>query len=83
MSSKNHVFQGSCNFMIGSSSLYVTTLKSLLAIGIVVVEVSHHSTNFGGHRYSGGGDNDLVCHVILQNYVIKVACDFIGRSLSK
>ena len=46
MSSKNHVFQGSCNFMIGSSSLYVTTLKSLLAIGIVVVEVSHHSTKF-------------------------------------
>ena len=59
MSSKNHVFQGSCNFMIGSSSLYVTTLKSLLASGIVVVEVSHHSTNFGGHRYSGGGDNNF------------------------
>ena len=36
---QNHVIEGSCNFMNGSSSMYVTILPSLLAIGIVVLEI--------------------------------------------
>ena len=31
--------KGTCNFKEGSSSLYVTTLPGLLAIGPVVVEI--------------------------------------------
>ena len=34
---QDHVIKGSCEFMKGSSSLYVTTLSGLLAIGIEVV----------------------------------------------
>ena len=32
------MMKGSCNFLEGSSSLYLTTMPDLLAIGIVVVE---------------------------------------------
>ena len=39
MTSQNHVILGSSNFMSGRSSLHVTTLPSLVAIGIVVVEI--------------------------------------------
>ena len=39
VTSQNHVFEGSCNFLSGSFSWYVTTLPSLVAIGIVVVEI--------------------------------------------
>ena len=39
VTSQNYVIEGSCNFMSASSSLYVTTLPNLVAIGIVVVEV--------------------------------------------
>ena len=35
----NHVTEGSSNFLIGSSSSYITTLPSLIAIGIAVVEI--------------------------------------------
>ena len=38
MTSKNNVIEGSCNFMSESSSFYATTLSSLVAIGIVIVE---------------------------------------------
>ena len=39
VTSQNHVIEGSDNFMSGSSSWYLTTLPSLIAIGIVLVEI--------------------------------------------
>ena len=37
--SKNHVTEGSCKFMSGMSLFYSTILPSLVAIGIVLVEM--------------------------------------------
>ena len=46
-------------------------------------KVSHHLTMFGGHRHYDSGDGwALVCHVILQDHVIKVSYDFRVRSPS-
>ena len=43
--------------------------------------VSQHPTKFGSHIHSGIGDvTFLVCHVILQDYVMKGSCDFMGGS---
>ena len=39
VTSQDHVIEGSRNFVSETSSLYVTTLPSLVTIGIVVVEV--------------------------------------------
>ena len=39
VSSQNHVIEESCNYLSGCSSWYITTLPSLVAIGIVVVEI--------------------------------------------
>ena len=39
MTSQNHVILGSSNFMSGRFSLHVTILPSLVAIGIVLVEI--------------------------------------------
>ena len=39
VTSQNHVIERSCISMSGGSSFYVTTLPSLLAIGVVVVEI--------------------------------------------
>ena len=36
---KDHVTEGSCDFMGRSYSLYITTLSNWVAIGIVVVEI--------------------------------------------
>ena len=36
---QDHVIQGFCDYIEGKSSLYVTTLPSLVAIGIVVLEI--------------------------------------------
>ena len=36
---KNHVTESSCNSLTGSSSLCVTTLPSLVAISIAIVEI--------------------------------------------
>ena len=36
---QDHMIKQSCDFMGAKSSLYVTTLPSLVAIGIVVVEM--------------------------------------------
>ena len=46
--------------------------------------MSHHSAKFGGDRQSGS-DNImiLVCHMILQDLVIKRSCDFMARSPSR
>ena len=37
--SLTHVIEGLCNFMSGSSSFYVTTLPSLVVLGVAVVEI--------------------------------------------
>ena len=39
VTSSNQVMEELCNFMSGSSSLYLNTLPSLIDIGIVVVEI--------------------------------------------
>ena len=39
--SLDHVIKGSCDFMGGTSSLYVTTLPGFVAVGIVVVEIKN------------------------------------------
>ena len=45
--------------------------------------MSYHSAKFGGHSHPGSGViRNLVCHVILQDHVDKVSCDFIGGSPS-
>ena len=36
---QSHVIEGTCNFMSGNSSRYVTTLLSLVAIDIVEAEI--------------------------------------------
>ena len=36
---EDYVIKESCDFMEGSSSLYVTTLPDIVAIDIVVVEI--------------------------------------------
>ena len=36
---KDHVVKGSCDFMGGNHSWSVTTLQSLVTIGIVLVEI--------------------------------------------
>ena len=46
-------------------------------------KVRAHQVKFGGHRLSGSGDKMVfVCHMTLQDYVIKVLNDFIIRSPS-
>ena len=39
MTSRKHMFQGLCEFMSGIHSLRVTTFTSLVAIGLVQVEI--------------------------------------------
>ena len=39
MALRNHMIEGSNNFIKGNSSRYVTTLTSLVAIGKVLVEM--------------------------------------------
>ena len=36
---QNHLIEGSCNFMSGSSSFYDTTLSILVIIGILLVQI--------------------------------------------
>ena len=37
--SQNHLIEGSCKFINETSLLYVITMPSLVAIGIVVIEI--------------------------------------------
>ena len=39
MTPQNHAVDGSCNFLNGCTSWYVTTLPVLVATGIMVVEI--------------------------------------------
>ena len=48
------------------------------------IKVDYHPAKFDSHRYCSSGDMMiLVCHVILQDHVIKGACDFMDRSPSR
>ena len=41
------------------------------------IKVSYHPVKLGGHRHFGSEDIMIsVCHVILQDHVIKGSCDF-------
>ena len=41
--------------------------------------MSYHPAKFGGHSHSGSGViRNLVCHVILQDHMIKGSCDSMG-----
>ena len=45
--------------------------------------MSYHPAKFGGHSHSGSGViRNLVCHVVLQDDVVKGSCDYIGGSPS-
>ena len=47
-------------------------------------KVSYHPAKFGGHRHSGSRDIIVfVCHVTLQDDVIKALNDFMVRSPSR
>ena len=47
-------------------------------------KVSHDPAKFSGHNDFGRGDiMILVCHVIFQDHVIKVSCDFINKKQSR
>ena len=47
-------------------------------------KVKQHHTKSGSHRRYGSRDiMVLVCHMISQDYLIKVSCHFMGRSASK
>ena len=39
VNSQNHLIEGSCKFMNETSLLYVTTMPSLVTIGIVVISL--------------------------------------------
>ena len=46
--------------------------------------VSHHPVKFSGHRHCGSGDIRIfVCHVTLQDHVIKGPFDFIEKISSR
>ena len=54
---QDHVIKGSCDFMEGSSSLYVTTMLCLVAINIVVVEIfSIYNVTSRDHVFKGSCD---------------------------
>ena len=46
------------------------------------IKVSYNPVKFGGYRDSGSGDIMVfVCHVNLQDHVIKLFYDFLVKSL--
>ena len=48
------------------------------------IEVSYHPAKFGGHRHSGRGDITVfVCHVTLQDHVVKALNLFMIMSPSR
>ena len=53
------------------------------AIWAKPIKASYQPAKFGGHRQYGNEDiMVLVCHVILQDYMMKESCDSMGRSPS-
>ena len=56
-------------------------LRAMWLYGKAPIKKSHHPNKFGGHQHYGYGDTlVLVCHVILQEHVIKALCYFMGSS---
>ena len=53
-------------FMVGSPSPYVTTLVTLVASGIMVVEI----------------ETFMICHLISKEHVFKEFCQFMGWRFS-
>ena len=47
------------------------------------INISYHLAKFGGHRVFGRGDMFFLCHVILQDHLIKAFNDFMVRSPSR
>ena len=62
------MIKGSCDFMEGSSSLYVT--------------MKLHLVGFDGDRHRGRGDMFLIYHVTSRDHVFKGLFDFIGGGFS-
>ena len=63
----------SCDFLGGSSS------SSSLHF---ITQKFHRPAKCGGHKQCGCGDMFLICHLILQDHMIKRSCDFMSRSPS-
>ena len=54
-----------------------------VTLWVAAHKVSYHPVKFGGLSHSGSGFiMNLVCHVILQDHMIKESCDFMGGSPS-
>ena len=61
----------------------IMSSRVTLWVGAPIVR-SHHPAKFGGQRHCGSRYKMvLVCHVILQDHVIKGLCDFMGSSQSR
>ena len=61
---------------------------NLTKVHVALWALAHNSKllscKFSGHRHSGSEDiMILVCHVILQDHLIKSSCDFMDRSPSR
>ena len=55
----------------------------MLLYGQEPIKASYHPAKFSGYSYSGKGViMVLVCHVILQDHVIKGSCNFMGGNPS-
>ena len=79
MTLQDHVIKESYDFKKTKWSKGYVTLY-----GQEPIKKSHHPAKFGVHRHCGSGDiTILVCHVILQDHMIKESCDFRGRSPSR
>ena len=44
------------------------------------IKVNYHPAKFGGHKHCGSEDMIWVCHVVLQDHVIKGLVHFIDPS---
>ena len=47
------------------------------------IKVSDHAAEFEGNGHCGSEDMDLVCHMNLQDHMIKESCDFMCTSPSR
>ena len=75
---QDNVIKGSGDIMEGHSSLFIPTLPNLIAITIV-----HNHYIYIIIYINVIYIIILVCHVVLQDQVIKGSFDFMGRSPSR
>ena len=45
--------------------------------------INYCPAKFNGHAHCGSKDMTLMCHVMLQDHVIKGSCDFMGKNQSR